>query len=884
MDDNNILDDAKQGVENLSKATNAATRLAKIAKNSGGTATGAAAAAAKEMIKDPQLALKAFLIILVTVLTPILMISCCLLAFGMAFVNFANEALDYIVENNQSYGNIDFDRTVGVLIAGASAVGDLFKSLGEEIASWFRSGTYAEVDGERVDLGDQMDDEDFRNEMLFQHKQDAAAKVVRKRLDMIKRSLETRIRQYQAAGLSPFALSAAIEQQKAYIADQCKLRIPYMLHTSINYNVPTVTDYDAAAILCAYSAQKNTDVAHTRSYDLRNWIGRYSGVQNFFLGWTTAFGAAEIMETARDPATVSEISVRLSNGSDLYLPLTEQAVVPSWKGTFMPQYRVEEMQADQKADENLESDPTNEEVLASGQGTATRVIDENGEIHVTGFKGDQNGHGLIDDMVYLESIHADLSENVTLGEEEGSGLTIYEITINVDIRLRDPEELVTNVIGLWQGPLDQYDEETKHNRPYSSDLEPDLLAHEWTDSRGVTYTRQNPFQYEHWKDSLECLISEYDLGYGSAEDVGDFSYSDGGMKMVDEANRIYDLYHINQTLARTYVFSEFYGRPSNSTAAWCCAFVYVCGMHCGYVGSGKPLGTVTGSCTASWKKFADTQQHRETTYRPKPGDLIYYTDNGTVIEHIGIVESYDPESDKVHTIEGNSLSKHTYSAAPGSWVYGSRTIYGYASPAYPESRFAETVSIYKQAAYTTGDDYYYNMYGTTVFGPYAASSGEIRTTLDRYVKTENSGIYAELYDASMMLSTLKTAWVQARKDHGKEFDDLMYDGFFEVYGKPYYSQLNHDTGINFFNDRVLREFSWCVFVREHGARAAAEIRELGLSPDDTIESIIDLYYTTQIEKTRTSGLSDDIKAIKVICLRKERRLLEALIQQLNEGG
>ena len=77
--------------------------------------------------------------------------------------------------------------------------------------------------------------------------------------------------------------------------------------------------------------------------------------------------------------------------------------------------------------------------------------------------------------------------------------------------------------------------------------------------------------------------------------------------------------------------------------------------------------------------------HYDDSYIPLPGDIIIFdwSETGSYA-HVGIVEYYDANEQKVHTIEGNSLGRKSYSYVPGA-INGS--IAGFVVPSYPISPF-----------------------------------------------------------------------------------------------------------------------------------------------------------------------------------------------------
>ncbi len=114
---------------------------------------------------------------------------------------------------------------------------------------------------------------------------------------------------------------------------------------------------------------------------------------------------------------------------------------------------------------------------------------------------------------------------------------------------------------------------------------------------------------------------------------------------------------------------------------WCAIFVSWVADQAGYLND--DIIFKHSSCSAgveSWKSRG-LWQARESGYKPKPGDLIYFlwTPGDYGSDHIGIVESSD--ENYVYTVEGNSgdeVRQNTYSLTDV-------TILGYATPLYPAS-------------------------------------------------------------------------------------------------------------------------------------------------------------------------------------------------------
>ena len=76
-----------------------------------------------------------------------------------------------------------------------------------------------------------------------------------------------------------------------------------------------------------------------------------------------------------------------------------------------------------------------------------------------------------------------------------------------------------------------------------------------------------------------------------------------------------------------------------------------------------------------------------TDYRPKPGDIIIFTDNGSTRSHTGMV--YAVDSKYVYTIEGNSGNM----CRKRSYLLTSSYIYGWIRPQYAASTSSVTTKV-----------------------------------------------------------------------------------------------------------------------------------------------------------------------------------------------
>lgn len=127
-------------------------------------------------------------------------------------------------------------------------------------------------------------------------------------------------------------------------------------------------------------------------------------------------------------------------------------------------------------------------------------------------------------------------------------------------------------------------------------------------------------------------------------------------------------------------------------ADWCAMFVSWCADQCGYVEAGIMPKTASVSTMRSWYEQRDLFRIRESGYEPRAGDVVIF---GNGMSHTGLVVEYDPETNILTTIEGNTGSSGTTPYHKGSRVRMKRYpitydhIIGYGTPEYPEQEEEE---------------------------------------------------------------------------------------------------------------------------------------------------------------------------------------------------
>ena len=132
---------------------------------------------------------------------------------------------------------------------------------------------------------------------------------------------------------------------------------------------------------------------------------------------------------------------------------------------------------------------------------------------------------------------------------------------------------------------------------------------------------------------------------------------------------------------------------------WCAVFVSWCAFQAGVSSEIIPKHA---SCTVGVNWFKSHGNWRKRAgYKPKRGDIIYYSDNGVSPCHVGIVCKSDDK--KVYTVEGNtSISAGLISNGGGvakkSYDLGYKRILGYGVPAYEEEEDAMTQERFNEMA------------------------------------------------------------------------------------------------------------------------------------------------------------------------------------------
>lgn len=133
----------------------------------------------------------------------------------------------------------------------------------------------------------------------------------------------------------------------------------------------------------------------------------------------------------------------------------------------------------------------------------------------------------------------------------------------------------------------------------------------------------------------------------------------------------------------------FYGhRVSGTGYAWCQAFVSYCANQVGALNTAIPK---TASCQDAVSYYRNrglfhNSRYYGGSYTPKVGDIVYYTENGSRSNHVGIIVG-SPVNGYLQVVEGNVWSrggdyKVTKFTSDSKRKVTSSYVLGYATPSY----------------------------------------------------------------------------------------------------------------------------------------------------------------------------------------------------------
>ncbi len=180
---------------------------------------------------------------------------------------------------------------------------------------------------------------------------------------------------------------------------------------------------------------------------------------------------------------------------------------------------------------------------------------------------------------------------------------------------------------------------------------------------------------------LDALLSE-DCGGAWDELLGDIAVSFGGGNGDSDIVAV-ALSQVGNVGGQPYW--SWYGFPS--WVDWCACFASWCANECGYIDAG--ICPKFASCSQGVNWFKHRGQWQDRNYTPSPGDFIFidWGANGS-LDHVEIVTRVEGRT--VFTVGGNR-NGGSGKCIEYSFTLGSRVIYGYGTPAYPQDPIVEGV-------------------------------------------------------------------------------------------------------------------------------------------------------------------------------------------------
>lgn len=615
-DDNNKNQSlANEIATSAETAKNVAQAAAAAGKAVAKAASGNIAGAAVEVAKNKTLRNIVLGIIIIALVLPLLTLYAMPSMIFSAIEDAINELAPEDIEVMSMSGNSFIDLVLNVGYWTKTLVGmftfDPWADLFSMIKSWFNEGEVGESD-DTMSFGDE----------VFQTtwSEDAATSTLQTEVDYILARFDKRREQYENL-LDDIQSSF----QLFHPAVSCDYDEFYVTTT---FKAPEITEREAAQYIAAYSTQRGNSTDTTDLKSVMSWIGYYNGL------WKT------------DHYTVLS-GYRFSTYD--------------WHGDYMPQYRYEQMLQDEAngwTSDDYETDAFLDQVYYVDKETGIKVTARKYEIKVP--KTDSFGAVLVDE------------EGVEMTEVK----VIVVMNIAMSVTVKSANEIAEEVMGFWSGPL-QDDGSTAD--PVQSTDPASQLSYCWIEDERI-YTRQTGYQTEFFEDLFQTTAGF--LGYDFASYYGlEYSSSGGEESTTENGERFVSIAEsqIGHNGSSPYWTNTMY------ETSWQWYFVRWCAQQAGLRGSGMPFESVYGGLSSLWTDFggyADTNNAiyrtgansrgasiavEDTTllcrnrtknahnyYIPQRGDLVLFcSDDGKNVQHIGIVVSYNTSTNELVTVEGN---------------------------------------------------------------------------------------------------------------------------------------------------------------------------------------------------------------------------------------
>lgn len=327
----------------VGKAATAAKSAATAIKAAGKAATGDVAGAVMDVLRDPAL-MKA---IVATILIVSFLVVFVFLAVGAIIVQIVQMVVDEWTENMESI------LTEDAIASGGNKLSLITKVSGAGYeATWqtlyrFFTGEDKHKDG--TDFGR----EDYQTTVDSVIDKEAFAGVdgaLWKRIELIKTRVDQRKSQL-ATTLTDYAWDA---MGLTLALDICEKGNNFFLYngvsgvnTTIDVSCFALSDIQCIKILAAYCAQWECDIQSVDIWGLMNYLGWYDS-ENGSAAMQDSVNSGTIYDTSRISRFTEEFygaysaGTVVGNGATSSIELNPPEI-PIWKGSFMPQYLLEEM-------------------------------------------------------------------------------------------------------------------------------------------------------------------------------------------------------------------------------------------------------------------------------------------------------------------------------------------------------------------------------------------------------------------------------------------------------------------------------------------------------------------------------------------------------------
>ena len=333
-----------QVVNTAGKAASAGKAIVDAAKAIAKGAAGDVAGAVADVAKNPEL-VKA---IVTTVVVAFLLFAFILMAVGASIIQTIQMIADTLAENymeNMTEGAIESN---GNMIELVSTV---FGSAGYE-ALWDTIHDLF-IKDDNHESGTSFGKEDYQTSVDAVINAEAFAGengALRKRIDLIKGRVEERGNQIQLTMLN-YAWDAMGLKLALNICEKADNFFLYNGVSNVSFNIDTrcftMTDIQCIKILAAYCAQWECNIQSVDIWGLMNYLGWYS-TDNGSAAMQDSTNSGTIYDTSLISRFTEEFYGAFSagtvvNAGDLTSIELNAPEIPIWKGTFIPQYVLEEM-------------------------------------------------------------------------------------------------------------------------------------------------------------------------------------------------------------------------------------------------------------------------------------------------------------------------------------------------------------------------------------------------------------------------------------------------------------------------------------------------------------------------------------------------------------